>query len=302
MMSTKTKTFNKEEFKKAARSFDVDIVMNMLKNLSKDEIIHLYDEQYANGGMYCSSTLDNIIGSLFCGGNVNIYDFNNNYIKSFDELKDSAKQFYHMTEQICKTYPYLVTDRLIELTNSKNAFILTNLFTKYYINNNNDDICYMCSSSHKSMLIQSTCLCKMKIHVNCLVDLVNKNGDDCKTCKSSFNSKKINDVIHFPKNHIYKAPLMSYYVIIDDKDFKQQLKFAILYLQNIVVRDVLNKMSNELFKEFINDDELKTYLFDIDTEIKIKNNLPSNLFHPLVPFQRMMTELVLNDKLKQISV
>ena len=51
MMSTKTKTFNKEEFKKAARSFDVDIVMNMLKNLSKDEIIHLYDEQYANGGI-----------------------------------------------------------------------------------------------------------------------------------------------------------------------------------------------------------------------------------------------------------
>jgi hypothetical protein len=119
----------------------------------------------------------------------------------------------------------------------------------YNISEGDKPMCFICYSDN-SYLISNVCSCKNHIHLYCLLDCFEEYGDICRTCKNQMNLKfNKKNIIMFPSENIYIHPILGGYVL-PKTDF-EQLHYATAYLCVDKVKDILNNMSIERFKQYM---------------------------------------------------
>ncbi|AYV79864.1 MAG: hypothetical protein Gaeavirus1_1, partial [Gaeavirus sp.] len=160
--------------------------------------------------------------------------------------------FYELLEYLCPKYPELITDKMLDYCNYNRCTKLYKTLIQNYIDKDTSpdtDRCYICLSTYPGELIDCTCICKNKIHLNCLHDICKSLGDTCSTCNTSLKSFISEGRLLFPFSGIYKSPLMNHYIFLKETDLNQQLHFAIAYLCTKRVKQLLSTMSTS---EFLN--------------------------------------------------
>ena len=170
-------------------------------------------------------------------------DYNNN---------SSVEKICEIIEIICAKFPVLIKEEHLETVVGQRIQKLITILTKYSKDKPNADECFVCSSTYSTHLIPNTCSCKNKVHLECLIKLVKQFGNICTVCKTTNNAviDPRNRVI-FPKNNIYKEPLLSNYIIINQSDLSKSLSFAVAYLQVERVKELLGTMSSDDMKKYI---------------------------------------------------
>lgn len=184
--------------------------------------------------------------------------------------------FLKMLEYICSTVPELITEKMIKELSYYRANDIVNILANYYTDEKGE-CCFICFSSHASNLIDNTCACKNKIHLECLISTTKKLGNICQTCLTS-NGAVIdpNNRIIFPFQNIYQIPLMNRYEIIND--LNTQLHYAIAYLQYDRVKDILSKISKEQYQHYYQTaDYYALHRKNEDGSLKLLNMPYSNL-------------------------
>jgi hypothetical protein len=268
----------------------INLNLNKLKEIfstmSKEELInyrYYYDDN-------CSINIIQIFSMELLSGmgpeddTMKCLSYNN-----FDE--DSI--FYSVTikqkelalkilELICVTIPELITENEIKTSTEHRATSIINILVNNYIETNIEhEACFSCFSSHSINLIDNTCLCKNKIHLECLINITKKIGHICQTCKND-NGGIItsNGVLIFPDYNIYYDPLSDYYTIATDVN--TQLHFSIGYLQYKRVDQILNNITKEQYQNYY--DNADFYALHIKTD----KNLPLMLID--VPYTNIIRE------------
>lgn len=231
---------------KAIEFLQVDRVKEIINNMTKDELINYrcYDLNIMNFIL---------LSQIFKNKSVSIQLFN-----FFDgmqkynskEQQEAMELYMEILDFICSKVSELITEDMIIWKSDQRANSIVKILTNYYIDMSSE-CCVICYSSHRSKLIDNTCSCKNKIHLECLIEVTKKLGNICKTCNSN-NSGIIepNGRILFPSKNIYMSPLGCNYIIVNNK--KSQLHFACAYLQYKTVSELLNDFTKEEYINYYN--------------------------------------------------
>lgn len=226
----------------AVRYLYVDRVNEILKSMTQDDIIS-HRDRYGDNLLQMILKLRTIgltkqrQQQFLAIDLIKPTDFNEDYMYRGKKNANIIKLYLEILEIICKRCPEFITESMIKYYNSIRAHSIVGVLSNYYEDNNND-MCHVCFSSHAAGLIDNTCLCKNKIHIECLIKTVKCLGHICKTCYHDNGSEyTINSDIIFPFNDIYKNPQADRYCVIDNKYLS--LHYAIAYLQSARVTDIL---------------------------------------------------------------
>jgi hypothetical protein len=226
------------------------INMDMNENILDYLLNHLIS---ISGNNFNIPTIDIIDYSKF-NNNRTIFEYEKKNINKLNLINQSKDLYLQILDYICKNYSELITQKQIEKTVHYNAKPITDILMKYFIETNIDDNnkCCICFSNIRVQLIDNICLCKNKIHYNCLIDCIQKNNkNNCSVCKTKYeyflDSRKR---FIFPYANIYPAPLISSKIhFIDKNDKSSQLHFALVYLIIPRIKQILDDMT---YEEFIN--------------------------------------------------
>ena len=248
----KCKSFHKSTnpLKDAIYYLYIDRVKEILNTMNYDEILN-YKINNKNILEYIISSLNYVGGRGL--GSVSWYSIKNKHFKIYADKPND--EVCCLIEYFSKNYPTMITLNQIEGSIYFDCKKITNILQNYYIDEINDDLlkCCICFSNHDIQMIDNVCLCKNKIHLNCLLQCHLNYGDICRTCNSSTNSYvDSRQRILYPNNDIYKMPLMSGYLILNNSSIYQKLHFAIAYLCVERVKQLLTIMTKEEFIEYKN--------------------------------------------------
>lgn len=179
--------------------------------------------------------------------NLSIYDL----LRTFPLYGESVKTLYRIIQYLCFTYPELIKqDHFYYVSNPHNKYLF-NILSSNFINDNDDNICIVCNSSHRHQMLNNLCSCKYNIHLQCFISSVENVGSKCLICKKDIKYDiDGNRKVFFPDHGIYPIPLMSNYCFIDKSNKKKSLEFACLYLAVDNVRQILDSMTHEEFMEY----------------------------------------------------
>jgi len=261
------KFYGKERLVYAIYYLEIDRVKELINESSKEELLNFHEIKTTNYQEFL-----NILEYIF--------------LKIDSYYKSTREPCFNLIKHICKIYPEFITNKLIKgrcYDFIKNMNVLQILRNNMIDNENDDEQCIICFSSNKNLLINNTCSCKNKIHLDCLTNSIkhniNNDYDICKTCETT-NNCVIDEKYRFlfPNKNIYRQPLLSNYVFIDENNKKEQLFFAIIYLQTKTVENILNNMTSDEFIEY------RKWLRDITGIHRIKNDklvLADNLYSNL---------------------
>ncbi|AYV79870.1 MAG: hypothetical protein Gaeavirus1_7 [Gaeavirus sp.] len=156
-----------------------------------------------------------------------------------------------LLEYLCPNYPELITTKTFELCNiNRNQQMYKTLITNYIEpepeSSATSDECHICFSTFPLELIDNICSCKNKIHLNCLLEIVNHASiDKCMSCNTPLKSHKINEHIMFPHSGIYKQFHTMNYIFLTKPQIHEQLYYALSYLHTERVDELLNKITTE---------------------------------------------------------
>ena len=244
------KVYDIDRYIFAIKYLKLDRLKILLGELSNIEVYNLKLTEYSD------NILNYVISHLFgyCCGKikpnidcVNIANINSNEISSLLVVK--------LVNYLCQNYPKMITNKMVEsVQHHGDGNKLLTILRNNQIDDEKDseNCCIICFSSNKVKLINNTCVCKNKIHLDCLIKLFRTNGNICKTCnKSNGGVYTYNNYVLFPSANIYKQPLLNNYVILSNSDKNDILHLAIAYLQIDRVRELLNNMTNIEFRDYI---------------------------------------------------
>jgi len=261
----------------------VEKIINNMDNIEKYEIMNsnileylMSSLNYFSGGDIEKISIDKITHSSFTSP----YSKNKNY-----EITRCYK-FCKILEIICKKEPKLIKETMINSCNRSMNHKLTKILSNYYendvVNNDeNEERCIYCFSSHKSELIENICLCKNKLHICCLIEYIKQNCNYCKVCKYDLKPHKDNrGRVYFPFSNIYPEPLMSYYNIIEKNDVENSLYFSSTFLIVERVEEILKNLSKEEYLNFRN----KYIKVPKKAKFYIKFKLSENDFLMMTPY------------------
>ena len=187
-------------------------------------------------------------------------------------------------------------------------------------------VCYLCESGTKSFpMLSHICECKKPIHLICLRMLLKATQTECEFCKSRFCLNEVRTVsskaswskkqypelcVFSPFDDIYPQP-KSFGKIVNIKHLSlaKKLYCAICYLQIKRVSDILTKISQQEYIEYIMsivsgeelDTPFKTIKLDEDGNIEkliLLDILPSNYSRWYNRGAIGRIEKMLNDKTK----
>lgn len=128
-------------------------------------------------------------------------------------------------------------------------------------------------------LIDNTCSCKNKIHIECLVELVKKTGNTCVTCNCSNESVVCpSGIIIFPSKDIYQSHTGTYEILSHEYKFTRLL-YALAYLQYDRVKELLNDFTRDEYIEYYhNTDYSNLHSRNKETNaLTLKDTLTSHL-------------------------
>jgi len=226
------------------------------------------DEEIKDDRLLCKlftnildSTIENICGTNGLGlglkiptiKNIGVYAFRNSSYGNISNQNIGAKLFLEIVELLCVRYPWMINKSCYLLPNTYSIIPLKKILDKFTCFNLNNKSCQKCNSSSQEHLIIKTCKCVDNyIHLECLIEQINKSGDICQICMSSSNSYICpRGRISFPKSNIYKQPLLSNYYFIPPENKFEQLRFACVYLIEPKVKELLDSFSTEEFVQYI---------------------------------------------------
>jgi hypothetical protein len=258
------KDYKSIELTNAIHYLKIDRIKEILEKISREEIINIkiiYSDKMK------LNLLEFIINTFQCFSFQEMDD-NNNFIPSLNTVtwwslrglikpkNDSETLSNELTviliNYLCTIYPELIKVNDIEGANRFKCNIIAKIFENNYIDkieSKND--CCICYSSFDYNLITNVCNCKNFIHLKCLIKCIEEFGDICRTCRKSTGSHKdTKNRIMFPNANIYPSPLMDNYIIANENSFKP-LHFAIAYLCCNRVETLIDKMSLDKLKEYV---------------------------------------------------
>lgn len=232
-------------------------VKTIMDNMTSDEIYNYRKNKYnIDIGSFNHNLLEFIYFELLSIGwdrfesmsPLSFMDFRSNCV-----LTPPVKKTLDIIEYISSKCPKLITTELIKKYMTFRCQPIVNILCNYYseVHTDNDNSCYLCMSDYRCDLIKTPCKCKMQIHIECLIQYIEKVNTRCMTCKSDIEHFNSNGRIIFPKLNIYRMPLVNIYKVIDKDDKTESLRYAIIYLQTERVKDVLNSMSSDEYKIFL---------------------------------------------------
>lgn len=102
--------------------------------------------------------------------------------------------------------------------------------------------CYICTDSDN--LIESPCLCKSYIHLDCLITMTIINGNTCKTCAQSLHPKTLDDKIYYPRSGVYIDSAGSY-ITIPPNHPRRRLHYAVIDRDEYCVRAALDRITTD---------------------------------------------------------
>lgn len=245
-----------ENIRNAIRYLQLNTLKEILNKMSKEELLN-YQYEYIfskSKSNLLELSMSNLSGwsysEMLSTDIIAFPDFNEENIYVTQKQKEAIKLYLVMFDYICSKVPELITEETFKKIEHYRPQPIMKILSNYYIDkNNNSDSCIICFSSHNSNLINNTCLCKNKIHLECLIEYNKKIGNMCKACNHNNGGMfDPNNRLIFPSKNIYKAPLMSDYFIANDK--KSQLHFAIAYLQHIRINELLETFTKEEYLDY----------------------------------------------------
>jgi hypothetical protein len=194
-------------------------------------------------------------------------------------------QVLKIIEYICSKYPKLIADHWVETAISYGSNLILAILLKYYDDDDDSlERCNICYSNCQIQLIDYPCECKMKVHLTCLINIIEALGDNiCRVCHKSYNAGiDHRHRIFFPFANIYASKLMSSYEIIPFENKLESLYYAIEYLQIERTKEILETMTKEEWDEYKkrnNDPRMGLYYY-VDGEFQLKEaiNLPKKYY------------------------
>jgi hypothetical protein len=246
-------------------------------------------ELYGTSGSCAEYPTVNVVG---------VYDMKvqpSPYKKHNHELHLECVNLYcEILDYLCSKYPQSIKPSHFECMNAYSATRVIKILQKYF----QDDAplessCFVCGTSYSSNLITCTCKCKINVHLQCLIELITKNSDTCKTCLTKFGSKiDKRGRMFFPDSDIYASPLMSSYIF--PKTLNDKLHFAIIYMQVNRVKQILQSMTPEQFTDYKNNaDYVSTHS---PTFYDLISNPYSNYSRHMYPIQHQQISQLLIEK------
>jgi len=236
-----------------------DSLKNAVRFLYVDRVKQIIENQTEENGILgyvlrSNMTLPSTREKFLCVDMISTVNFQEGSIfqKMINPQQKKAMELYcQILNLIASKFPSSITERIIESQSSQRTTKIVEILTNHYIEPPGKEACCICFSSHgSSYLIDNTCFCKTKIHVECLIKSVRKLGDKCKTCTHSYGSVVDSQGrLLFPFKDIYKLPLINQYVIATDTNLK--LHYAIAYLQTDRMSDILMGFSSEDYFSYL---------------------------------------------------
>jgi len=231
-------------------------VSELLDNLTLEELEEELSTNILNKTIgYLSSTCGVGTGILSVR-KIGVYGFSNRGSIGKYSNQDGSDLFLRIIELVCSRFPQLINSNSYTLAHTYNIIPLKKILNKYYVSDDpNATVCIGCGSTAPEQLIPIPCACgqaqsNQHIHLSCLVEQVEKSGDTCPTCSTSYGSHTCpRGRINFPKLNIYKSPLMSYWIFVGPADKVKQLELACAYLIPDQVKDILSKFKKSEFKK-----------------------------------------------------
>jgi len=288
-------------------------VKDLLNQISKEEVIDKYNfynlphnnynhnilyfifSNFMNTGCAQSDNEGKLIPSLH---SVSWYSLRKVIKPKNLAEKISNELTIELVEYLCSTYPELITYNDIEGANRLNCNVIANILENYYIDKiktYDEPICCICFSSFEVNLINNVCVCKNHIHIKCLIKCINQFGDICRTCNNSTHSHlDSKNRIMFPKVNIYPSPLLTGYLIL--KDEFEQLHYAIAYLCIDRIKDLLNNMSDEKFKKYVEKADYYTLHKKENNLLKLKDVPYTNLSRSNHTYDFLLIEKMFEEK------
>lgn len=275
-------------------------IIGAIKELAVERVKRLIKESDGNipSTNGHTMTLFQFIHSCFYyRGGLTPIDRLDNYSVKNHKPAEEVDKLLEIVRIICATFPEQITDSEIKMARAYGSNKLIKIFGQYYINTG-DELCYICSSSH-STLIDSPCgKCKIKVHIECICELA-KKYKNCNICRTSFRSTHDSrNRIIFPYANIYWAPLMSYWTIPETKE--EQLDYAIINLQIDRVKNLLGQFTPKEVVEFLGGKRMCTY-FRKSPNL-LCDNFPSNWFRNSYPMEYAIIEMFLEKKINQLNL
>jgi hypothetical protein len=158
---------------------------------------------------------------------------------------EANQRALQIIEIICAKYPDLITCVDFEHVALYRNLHVRNILVKHYVNQPDAEECYICTSTHRIHLIPSPCVCKNKIHLECLIQMVRTFGEICRTCRTSTHGViDHRGTMIFPRANIYKVLNFPHYVLIDPSNKAETLLYAVNYLQPRRVQEILGTMTD----------------------------------------------------------
>lgn len=170
-----------------------------------------------------------------------------------------------LLKYICMKCPLYITNEIITYLSTFGANKLTEILASYYPEKEEDDAkdrCFICFLAIDDYLIDCPCVCKMKIHMKCLLKTISKFGDVCRTCKKPYKSHRsdhFDSKIFFPSANIYFDERKNTYQMIDKKDKPLSLYYATTYCCVNRVKEIFDEMDDKEFKDYMQSDAYPTF-------------------------------------------
>lgn len=203
-------------------------------------------------------------------------DFTTQYthlLKPFQ--KKSIILIMQLIKYLSETYPELITKKNIDTSIYVCCFDIAKILLQNYIDTGLGEGCYICSSNVDIMLLDSPCVCKSKIHLPCLMELIKTHGNTCPTCKTQNAYVCPNGRICFPSIDVYKSPLVSHYTVATT--LTQKMDLAIAYLCVDKVKKLLENITDDEFKKYCIENDYYAVLQKCEDGIKIRDVPYTNL-------------------------
>ena len=244
-----------EQIYNAIKYLQINRLKDLFNEMTKSNLLdYKYEYKSENKSNILELTLSNLYGWSYSDDlSTNLIaftDFNNNGAYLNNKEKKAAELYLVILDFVCSQIPELITEDIIKEMDSYRANRIVKILVNYHIEINNKSVCVICLSSH-SDLIDNTCMCKNKIHLECLIEITQKLGNICKICLN--NNGGIKDPMArliFPSHDIYRAALMNRYLIAESKNSK--LHFAISYLQYPRAKEILQNLTKEEYFDYYN--------------------------------------------------
>lgn len=246
-----------------------------LMTIEEIENIKMYEKSTQNILDYVLTSLSSFSSVKYLPTLSNTWNdsFTNPYMNYKETEKLKCKKYLELLEVLCEYLPHFINEKHFKTLNYSANVRCIEVLNKYY-QKENANFCYICLGTYQNELIDSICNCKnCKIHVSCLISVVKKLGDKCKTCNGNFNHRIDQRCrVFFPFSNIYFEPLLSNLKILPSDDFGSSLHYACCYLVADRVEQLLEEISDDEFLSFKNrfkhiPTEAKYYItFKLDKE------------------------------------